>query len=145
MATGVRFSIRVAGLLSSDDCVEIGVTAGGITIEGVTVIVGIVGVIGVVVPDMGRRREARTPIRVPKRIRARTIRKVFKKPDFLDDEGAVGLGRGELGNVSGWDANGKIGSGLVDWGWEGIGSVGQASGGVKVGAVGGVWSSGFGV
>lgn len=98
-----------------------------------TAIVG-VGVGVMAVPGVGRKREARTPVRTPKRTRATTMKKMRRKPEELDDEGVVGLGRGELGNVSGWDANGKIGSGLDSC----VGTAGQASGGVKVGAVGGV-------
>lgn len=81
---------------------------------------------------MGRKRAASTPTRVPKRIKAIIIKKVFRKPDFLDDEGAVCAGRG------GVDGVGREVSGCVHCSDGGVGSLFHCAGGLNVGT-GGVW------
>ncbi len=46
---------------------------------GVGVMVGVMAVLG-----MGMYLAARTPTRIPNKIKAITMKNVFKKPDFLD-------------------------------------------------------------
>jgi|GEM_PF-2264428 len=113
--------------LTEPETVEIGVTSG--VREGVIVIAGVGVVIGTSVPGIGRKRAATIPMRIPKRTRAMTIKKVFRKPDFLDDKGISLTGRGDFRGVS-WYIGGEIDSGLVGGiGKEGF-CVGDTNGGV---------------
>ena len=72
----------VAFWLISAEGVAAGVTMtvgdGVIRTVGVGVATGVIVVVGI-----GRYFEARTPMRIPRRIRATTIKKVLRKPDFL--------------------------------------------------------------
>lgn len=83
-----------------------------------------VGVGTIEVLGVGRKREARTPMRTPKRIKAMTMKNVLRKPDGLDDEGVVwiwgdGDGRGDVGCNCG-----EIGAGVGNADC-GVGAVGH--------------------
>lgn len=113
--------------LTEAEAVEIGVISG--VREGVMVIIGVGATIGTSVLGIGRKRAAVTPMRIPKRTRAMTIKKFFRKPDFLDDEGISLTGRGDFGGIP-WYVGGEIGSGLVKDVGEGGFCVEDTNGGV---------------
>jgi len=112
---GIQSTQPLAGQikLAEAEAVEIGVTSG--VREGVIVIIGVGVTAGTSVLDIGRKRAARTPMRIPKRIKAIPIKKIRRKPEELDDEGTVVIGSGGIGGVS-WYIGWEIDSG--DWDWE---------------------------
>ena len=58
--------------------------------DGVKEIVGVGVVIGLgLFTGKGMNLAATTPIKIPKRIRARPVKKIRAKPEWLDDEGAT--------------------------------------------------------
>lgn len=63
---------------------------------GVGVEIGVIEGVGVSVEVLvgEKKREKRTPVRMPKRTRAKLIIIILGKLDFLDDESVFGVGRG---------------------------------------------------
>lgn len=74
---------------------------------GVGVMVGVMAVLGI-----GIYLAARTPTRIPNKIKAITMKNVFKKPDFLDWGGVSGSWRGDTEVVNVLDISG------CGWDWE---------------------------
>lgn len=113
------YSVYKVPLTAAAEGEATGISSPEIEAEGVTNSVGVgvsktvgVGVgVGVIVAlGMGMYLAASTPIRIPKRIKAITIKNVFKKPDL----GLAGV------TVSGIGVAGAItcGDGFWNTGWE---------------------------
>ena len=109
---GIQSTQPLAGQIKLAEAVETGVTSG--VREGVIVIIGVGVTTGTSALGIGRKRAARTPMRIPKRIKAIPIKKIRRKPEELDDEGTLVIGSGGIGGVS-WYIGWEIDSGGWDW------------------------------
>ena len=84
---------------------------------GVGVRVGVGEGVGTDDGAVGRKRAAKTPVRIPKRIRAITAKKVLRKEELLLGLGLVWGDDGASWGDVGWLGK-EIDSSGRDWGWE---------------------------